>query len=195
MNWLAHLRLSPPTPALLRLGNLCGDFVQGADTTRLSADLQRGVQIHRAIDRFTDAHPATVAARSRLPARFRRFAGVLFDVYCDHFLARDWARLGDGTSLPEFLTGVQQDLQRHAALLPQALQCIAPQFSPGGWLAGYGSLAGIDRVFGLMASRLRRPSVLADGGVPLRAAYEPLHADFLALWRDLEPYAVELAAA
>lgn len=195
MNWLAHLRLSPLAPPLLRLGNLCGDFVQGIDTAQLHDDLQRGVRLHRAIDRFTDAHPAAAAARSRLPARFRRFAGVLFDVYCDHFLARDWEAFGNGSPLPDFLAGVQDDLRQYAALLPPALQRIAPQFSPHGWLGGYGSLEGIDRVCRLMATRLRRPSALADGVAPLRAAYEPLRTDFLALWRDLEPYAAGLAAA
>jgi acyl carrier protein phosphodiesterase len=65
MNWLAHLRLAPNEP-LLRLGNLAGDFVRGTDVAALHPELQRGVRMHRAIDRFVDAHPVAVRARQRL---------------------------------------------------------------------------------------------------------------------------------
>src|SRR6187549_190225 len=98
MNWLAHLLLSPPEP-LLRLGNLSGDFVRGIDVTLLRPELQLGITQHRRIDAFVDAHPLVRRSRERLDAPFRRFAGVLVDVYYDHFLARDWAALGDGRPL------------------------------------------------------------------------------------------------
>lgn len=192
MNWLAHLRLAPPTP-LLRLGNLCGDFVRGVDVAALHPDLQRGIALHRAIDAFVDAHPVVRAARARLQPPFRRFAGVLVDVYCDHFLARDWARHGPGGALAGFLGAVQAELQDHHALLPAALQRVAPQFSPAGWLAGYDSLAGIAHVLGLMARRVARSSPLAAGAEPLREHYAAFDADFAALWPELTAFAAARA--
>mgnify|MGYP000856805953 CR=1 FL=1 len=189
MNWLAHLRLSPPAAPLLRLGNLCGDFVQGLDLATLHPELQRGIALHRAIDRFVDGHASFRSARARLPATHRRLGGVLLDVYGDHFLARDWRHFGDGGPLVDFLAGVQRDLAAHDALLPASLRRIAPQFSPDGWLAGYGTITGIERVLTLMAARVRRPAPLATGSEPLRADYERLGADFASLWLDLEPFA------
>lgn len=188
VNWLAHLRLSPPE-TLLRLGNLCGDFVRGVELATLHPQLQQGVALHRAIDRFVDAHPAVKRARERLQAPFRRFAGVLVDVWFDHFLARDWALHGTGVPLPEFLGGVHRDLAEHLPLLPPALQRVAPRFRADGWLEGYASVDGIDRVLGLMAQRLARPSPLAAGGALLRAHYEALGDDFAGLWPDVVAFA------
>lgn len=188
VNWLAHLRLSPSAP-LVRLGNLSGDFVRGVELATLHPDVQRGIALHRAIDRHVDAHPVTARARARLAPPFRRFAGVLVDVYFDHFLAIDWERYGDGSALPAFVAGVHDDLRMHAALLPPELQRAAPAFATGGWLAGYASVAGIEHVLQLMARRVARPTPLAQGGDPLRAHYDALRDDFAALWPDLVAFA------
>lgn len=187
MNWLAHLRLSPPKP-LVRLGNLAGDFVRGVELATLPEDLQAGVALHRAIDRFVDAHPVVVAAKARLQPPFRRFGGVLLDVFFDHFLARDWQRHGDGRSLPAFLAEVHGDLRTHHAVLPAPLQRVAPRFCADGWLEGYASVDGIARVLGLMAGRLSRPTPLGDGAELLRADYATVERDFVALWPELRAF-------
>ena len=194
MNWLAHLRLSP-APALVRLGNLCGDFVAGVELSTLHPQLQRGVQLHRAIDRFVDAHPVVQRARQRLQPPFRRFAGVLLDVWFDHFLARDWAQHGDGQSLPQFLADVHQDLRTHHTVLPAPLQRVAPRFCADGWLEGYASVDGIARVLGLMARRLTRPTPLAFGAELLRADYAAVERDFAALWPELVAFTAASAPA
>lgn len=190
MNWLAHLRLSPGT-GLLRLGNLAGDFVRGVDVTALHPELRAGIAQHRAVDRFVDAHPATRAARARLGAPWRRWSGVLVDVFFDHYLARDWHRFGDGGPLPAFLAGVAAELQQHDRWLPAGLRAVAPRFAADGWLAGYATVDGIERVLGLMARRVARPTPLAAGGEALRAHYEPLAGDFAALWPELAAFAAE----
>lgn len=187
MNWLAHLRLSPPKP-LVRLGNLAGDFVQGVALDTLPADLQAGIALHRAIDRFVDAHPVVVAAKARLLPPFRRFGGVLLDVFFDHFLARDWQHLGDGRPLPAFLAEVHGDLRLHRDLLPAPLQRVAPRFCADGWLEGYASVDGIARVLSLMAGRLSRPTPLADGAALLRADHAAFERDFVALWPELRAF-------
>lgn len=189
MNWLAHLRLSPPKP-LVRLGNLAGDFLQGVALGSLPEDLQAGVALHRAIDRFVDAHPVVVAAKARMQPPFRRFGGVLLDVFFDHFLARDWQHLGDGRSLAAFLAEVHGDLGTHHAVLPAPLQRVAPRFCADGWLEGYASVDGIERVLGLMAGRLSRPTPLADGATLLRADYATVERDFAALWPELHDFVV-----
>jgi acyl carrier protein phosphodiesterase len=158
VNWLAHLRLAPQEP-LLRLGNLCGDFVAGVDLATLHPDLQHGIAQHRAIDRFVDAHPVVRAARERFAPPFRRFAPVLLDVFFDHFLARDWQRYGDGAPLPQFVDGVHRDLAAHAALLPPALQQALPRFSRDGWLLAYATPDGLTRVLTAMAGPTLWPKV------------------------------------
>jgi acyl carrier protein phosphodiesterase len=184
VNWLAHLRLAPQEP-LLRLGNLCGDFVAGVDLATLHPDLQHGIAQHRAIDRFVDAHPVVRAARERFAPPFRRFAPVLLDVFFDHFLARDWQRYGDGAPLPQFVDGVHRDLAAHAALLPPALQQALPRFSRDGWLLAYATPDGLTRVLTAMARRVRRPNPLAQGVLVLLALETEFERTFATLWPEL----------
>ncbi len=179
----------------MRLGNLCGDFVRGVDVATLHPELQRGVRLHRAIDRYVDAHPVVVGARQRLQPPFRRFGGVLVDVWFDHFLARDWEHHGKGQALRSFLGDVHADLHAHLALLPVALQRVVPRFTTEGWLEGYGSIEGIERVLGMMDRRLARPTPLARGGELLREHYAALGEDFARLWPDLAAFAADAGGA
>ena len=52
--------------------------------------MRDGIDLHRAIDVFTDSHDEVLAARELLPAPFRRYAGILLDMWFDHCLARDF---------------------------------------------------------------------------------------------------------
>ncbi len=56
----------------------------------LDEEYQRGLACHRAIDRFTDSHPAFLQSVSCLPERWRQFGGILVDIYYDHLIARNW---------------------------------------------------------------------------------------------------------
>jgi len=55
----------------------------------LSAVVERALAQHRAVDTFTDAHRSCARARRVAPPH-RRFAGIVVDMYYDHYLARHW---------------------------------------------------------------------------------------------------------
>lgn len=191
MNWLAHLRLAPEA-GRTRIGNLAGDFVRGVDVQALHPQIRRGIEQHRAVDRFVDAHPLVRASRERLGPALRRFSGVLVDVFYDHFLARDWGAHGDGRPLHVFVAEVQAELVRHEALLPPRLQQALPWLRREDWLGSYASLSGIDAILRRMARRSERTQPLAEGCVALRLHYEGLQEDFVAFWPLL---LAEVAAA
>ncbi|MCA8964814.1 MAG: DUF479 domain-containing protein [Planctomycetes bacterium] len=193
MNWLAHLRLAP-AHARLRIGNLAGDFVRGVDLATLHPEVRRGVLQHRAIDRFVDAHPVVRASRERLGEAHRRFAGVLVDVFYDHFLAREWENYGDGRPLAGFVAEVHVELREHVDELPPRLQEALPWLQREDWLGSYASLAGIDAILARMARRIERPTPLATGGALLRANYAALGADFAAFWPVLVDEAQRIQA-
>jgi len=94
MNFLAHAVLAGPDTAL-RVGGLMGDFIRGPLPGRLPLQIAAGVELHRRIDGFTDAHPAFRRSCARVGPLRRHCAGVMVDMFCDHFLASHWARFSD----------------------------------------------------------------------------------------------------
>jgi acyl carrier protein phosphodiesterase len=90
MNYLAHLYLSADSSEAL-VGGLLGDFVKGRLVPgRYPPRVLAAIALHRRIDGFVDRHPVTLSSRARFGPGFRRYAGILLDLFHDHFLARDW---------------------------------------------------------------------------------------------------------
>lgn len=96
MNWLAHFLLAAPSPAF-RVGSVLPDFSPAAVLATLPPAFQPGIAQHQQVDLFTDAHPVVRSGMRRFPPPFRRFGGILTDVFYDHFLTRNWA---DHTPVP-----------------------------------------------------------------------------------------------
>jgi acyl carrier protein phosphodiesterase len=190
LNFLAHLYLAEPTPLGL-LGSLMGDFVKGPLHRRYPAALERALVQHRRIDAFTDAHPLVRASRNRVSATHRRFAGVLTDMFFDHFLARHWADYSV-EPLAEFTSRVYALLDAQHALLPARLQHIAPSMRRGDWLGSYAQVASIETALDRMGSRLKRGNLLLGAGVQLREQYAAFEGDFRAFFPELVGFARRL---
>src|SRR5215831_14344940 len=116
VNWLAHLYLSEPNPAF-RIGNLLPDLVPVSALSGLSPDILRGVKQHRRIDAFTDTHPVVRQSISRVTPDFRRFGGILIDIFYDHFLARDWRNYSP-LPLPAFAEEIYDSFDRCRTEIP-----------------------------------------------------------------------------
>ena len=84
MNWLAHLLLAESDPEA-RLGNLLGDLVKGKQRQAFNSKIQRGIECHQAINIFTDKHPIVRCSKQRIDPEYRRFSGILIDVFKDNF--------------------------------------------------------------------------------------------------------------
>lgn len=187
MNYLAHLYLAERTQTSL-LGNLMGDFVRG----RLRGDhppaIELGIRLHRRVDSYTDRHPRVVASRRRLRPPFRRYAGILVDVFYDHFLARDWARLHD-QPLEVFAARVYAALEANPELLGERLRRAAPYFRRHDLLVSYRELGGIEHALAGLSARLSRRNPLGAGLIELQRNYAGLENDFRAFLPELEVYA------
>lgn len=178
MNFLAHAWLAGDSPAD-RLGGLIGDFVKGPLPAGLPTDVAEGVRLHRAIDSFADTHPAFAASRARVPAARRRVAGILVDMFYDHFLARHWHEFDD-RSLEDFTAGAYRLMGDHAAVLPPRLLTLLPAMAGDDWLASYREAASVSYALERMARRLSRPDLLTGSGAVLFEDYAGFEADFRA---------------
>lgn len=183
MNWLAHLLLSEPqTPH--RLGNLLADLVKGSARRGLPADLQRSLACHRTIDAFTDAHPVVFRSLRRIGPPFERFAGVLVDVFYDHYLARSWARHGPG-DLDDFTSEVYTALQGYVGAIPEKARFVIQRMAAEDWLGSYREVAGVERTLCRLSLRLSRPGLLTPAVQEMLMNYETLDADFQEFFPEL----------
>ncbi len=185
MNHLAHIALSPPHAACM-VGNVMGDFVRGRAVAEGSDELSRGIRLHRCIDRWTDEDPVFRRGRARLDPPFRRYAGILLDVYYDHFLARHWSAYGPGDSLNDYTARAYATLAQWQSRMPPAMSLYVDRLRYHDGLAASRSLAGVSAQLGALARRMRRPGPLAQGVAPLREHYEALEQDFHAFYPGLK---------
>jgi acyl carrier protein phosphodiesterase len=189
MNYLAHLYLAGPEPEAL-LGALMGDFVKGPLGERFPAGITRALALHRRIDVFTDAHPVTAESRARVTPARRRFAGIMVDLFFDHFLARDWEQ-HSAEPLDAFTGRVYALLDQHDAVLPERLRLIAPRMAQFDWLGSYAQTDSVHAVLDRMSLRITRKNPLAGAGAELEANYARFEADFRAFFPEVVRFAHE----
>ena len=183
MNYLAHLFLAGPDPEA-RLGNLMGDFVKGPVPAELPAALQQGIVLHRRIDRFTDSHPVFRRSRRRLSPEFRRYGGILIDVFYDHLLIRHWHDY-HRQALDDFIDDVHQLLLRRLPALPATMQRSMRYLLANDLLRSYRHPAGVARALAGLERRLSRPSNLAAAVTDLECNHNGLSTDFRQFFPEL----------
>lgn len=189
MNYLAHVLLAGPDPHW-QIGGYLGDHVRGRRWMAYPPGMARGILLHRKIDVFTDSHPAFSAARSRLEPRFRRFAGVLLDMFFDHFLARDFEAL-TGRNLSLFAGVTYTNLRAHWHLLPDSLQRFARYQEQHNLLTAYAAPDSLQMVLEALSRRIRRDNPLAEGMSQLNAHRAGFEADFIELMAALRAFSSE----
>lgn len=191
MNHLAHLLLAGPDPEV-QVGQVLADFVSAREIPAFAPGIQNGIRAHQRIDAFTDRHLTVARARRRFPAPYRRYAGVLLDIFFDHFLACDWERQGGPASLDSFSASCYAVLQAHSQLPAPRFQQAVAAMRRDNWLASYRDVGGVERALQRVAGRCRRANPIASGAAVLRADYADLQVCFAEFFPQLREFAAEL---
>ena len=190
MNWLAHLFLSEPNPAF-RIGNLLPDLVPAPALAGLPADFLRGVRQHRQIDLYTDRHDIVRRSIGRVPGKFRRFGGILVDIFYDHFLSRDWANY-HATPLPAFADEIYSSFAHHRAEIPAEAYIHLERIRSGNFLCSYREMGDLSQVLRRIGLRLRRPVALGEAVSVLENDYAGFRSDFDAFFPELISHVVRV---
>lgn len=182
MNYLAHAYLSFNKPSVL-VGNMIADFVKGRQKLGYTAAVQRGIELHRAIDNLTDTHAATAKAKEIFRPHYRLYSGPIVDIVYDHYLATDETIFSE-SSLLAFTTGVYQVLEDEAVHLPLRFLPVLTYMKQENWLYGYRTPEGIRKS---LRGLVRRASFIRDSetafalflahDAELKQCYEALFPD------------------
>ncbi len=185
MNHLAHALLADAGGVEFALGSAMGDFVHGRPDPAWPPARRAGLRFHRAIDHYTDAHPAVVAARNLFGPPMRRYSGIVLDVWFDHLLVRGWSRCAADESLAHFSERWLTLLDARAAELPESLRGFLAWMHAHGLPEAYGDPATLDVVFHALARRLSHPSPIGKALPALRARAGALQLHFDAFFPEL----------
>lgn len=183
MNFLAHLFLSPPHEEVI-LGNFIADAVKGKMFENYSAGVQTGILLHRQIDQFTDQHPVVKRSMDRLYPKYKRYSGVIVDIYYDHFLARYWDEF-HSDDLKEFVSEAYQILIHHFKQLPPRSKRILPFMITQNWLVNYSNFKDLKRVFGGMSRRTSNESRMDEAIDELKLNYSQFEDEFRQFMPDI----------
>lgn len=187
MNYLAHACLSFNDPGIL-VGNMISDFVKGKKKFDYPLPIQAGITLHRMIDTFTDAHPATKEAKEFFRPHYRLYSGAFIDVVYDHFLATDITEFTQ-PSLLEFSEQVYAVLEENKQWLPERFASMFPYMRSQNWLYNYRTIWGTEKSFGGL---VRRSVYLTESDTASKLFnehYQPLQDCYRHFWQEAKPFA------
>ncbi|NOW02827.1 ACP phosphodiesterase [Clostridium beijerinckii] len=186
MNYLAHIYLADNSEENM-LGNFLGDFVNKSLENEFEQSIRQGIIMHKKLDTFTDSHPDFMRSRKRISKNNRRLAGVLIDIFYDHFLAKNWK---DYSTMPleEYADNFYMILRKFSYCLPDKLLRRMNFIIEENWLLSYRDIHGIQTAVDRIATRFANTKhPLINPIEELINNYEGLENDFKCFY----PHAID----
>lgn len=179
MNYLAHCYLSGSNEDLL-IGNFMTDFMQKKEEANYSGSVLKGIELHRAIDTFTDQHASSLKLRASLRKRHGKYASVVVDLIWDYFLSKHWKSFSI-IDLRDFNSKMYEILIRRKAELPKRLNSRIAGMVEGDFLMAYASKERMTKSLQWMDQRVNFDSAFVTAMDDLEeneSNYESLFIEF-----------------
>lgn len=163
------------------------DGVRGKQYENFPIDIQKGILLHRAIDTFTDAHPLFRQSTKKLHSRYHHNAGVIVDMYYDHFLAKNWTNY-HSENLTNYTANFYQSLTDNFHLLTLKTQNLLPYMVEYNWLVNYQSIQGLERILSQMDHRTKNQSLMRFATEELVAHYDEFESEFSLFYKEVHQF-------
>lgn len=164
-----------------------GDFVKGSNLTHLPEMVAKGVVLHREIDSYTDSHPTVMKSKDKLRKKYRHYAGVIVDMYYDHFLAINFEDY-HSLALDQFAQEKYALLENHWDLIPPRGQHMLPYLIRGDWLSNYAKKEGIHRSLTGLSRRTKFKSNLELAIQDLVTHYDEFEEEFKEFFEEIQQH-------
>lgn len=134
MNYLAHSFLTYSDEQIV--GQFLEDFIRNKDRFSFPEKIRQGIVLHRAIDTFTDSHPAISEAKKVFAPVVRLYSGAFVDVAMDYFLAND-ATIKTPDEWKSFSQQVYAVLHQNVHYFPENFSRMLFHMDQDDWLYNY----------------------------------------------------------
>lgn len=186
MNYLAHIYLSGESDEVI-LGNFIGDYVKGNKHQEYPEKVAFGIRLHRSIDQFTDQHPDVKKCIDLLKPEYGRYAGIVVDVFFDHFLAANWNQYSVYT-LREFAKHAHAVFLSNFRLLPFRVKQFLPFLIQHKRLESYAKVERLHEVLEIMSRRTSLPAKSKQAMQVLIQEYDQFDALFQSFFSEMIDY-------
>lgn len=183
MNYLAHILLSGENSDI-RVGNFIGDYVKGNQYLKYSEDMQKGILLHRRIDKFTDTHELVKESMQIFRPKYKKYAGVIVDVVYDHVLTKNWNKYCN-QSLHEFVNDVHKLVLRRYFSLPNIMKQSLPFLIRSRRLESYSEIEGLRKTFHIMTGYTSLPDFSNWAVEQVEENFELLESQFLPFFDEI----------
>jgi len=183
MNYLAHIFLSCGDEELL-IGNFLADFISAKQTRSLDPVFQKGVDIHRKIDSYTDVHPQFRKGTKRLSVHHHKYSPVVLDILYDYLLANNWSAYS-GESLQSFADTAYGILEKYISVFEENDVMYIPKMISHNFLSAYADRDKVKHVLTQMDKRTKFPSDFTSAMDHLEADYEAYDQEFNRFFPDI----------
>ena len=186
MNYLMHLYLSNNDEELM-VGNFIADDVKGNKVYDYPPGISQGIILHRAIDDFSDRHPAVRQSAAMLRPLYGKYAGVAVDVFYDHFLAVNFNQYSS-TGLDDFAGYCYRTMLKNWGNLPWSVKLFLPFVIKHKRLQSYAKFTGLTEALLIMSKYSRFPNKAKDAVKMLKVNYSDFGANFETFFPDVQAF-------
>jgi acyl carrier protein phosphodiesterase len=176
MNYLSHTYLSGNNSKIM-VGGMIADAIKGNHLDIYEKEIIFGIKLHRAIDQYTDANEIVLISKERLYGKYHKYAGVIVDMFYDHFLAKNWREFST-VSLEETAHNAYGILLKHHSVLPPKIVRILPFMIYFNWFVSYKDIYKLKLHFEGMARRTTFVSGMEKVTEDLRKDYSLYEKEF-----------------
>jgi len=189
MNYLAHIFLSGADKKM-QLGNFFADAVKGSSYKNYPQPITNGILLHRAIDAYTDSHPAVKEIIRSMRPHFGRYSAVLLDIWFDYLLASRFSKFSD-IPLKRYARSFYFTLMFNRRYLPDRFKRFMWHFILTNRLNKYATTDGIREALEIMV-RVHRITISVPEAIQyLEDHEEELFAVFEPFFTELQFYCEE----
>lgn len=164
------------------------DNIHGRKPQEFPPLIQKGILLHRAIDSYTDAHPVFRQSTKRLHPVYHHYAGVIVDIFYDHFLAKNWT-LYHNEPLTEYVGNFYKSLKANYSVLSDGTKHMMPHMISNDWLMSYATTDGIAKILTQMDHRTKHKSGMKNSINELLEFYTEFEEEFTNFFISLRAFA------
>jgi acyl carrier protein phosphodiesterase len=129
-------------------------------------------------------------SKNRLLPAYRKYSGVITDMFYDHFLSANWNEYSS-EGIDAFTNRMYRLIMKRFMILPSRTRYMLPFMAKDNWLKGYGTFEGLERALRGMDRRTPFDSGMPNAVRDLRRDYDLYKEEFNAFFPEIVSFATQ----